>query len=215
MKTKVLYGFIISIFLSMTSCSRAEESGAQKGTSLIEKTDSLQDKKVLIVYLSRTKNTKALAEIIYRKVGGRFVGIELEKPYPAHYQTAVDQVAQENRTGFLPPLKTKIDSMDTYDLVFIGFPTWGMQLPPPIKSFLNDYNLAGKTVIPFNTNAGYGIGSTFDTVRQLSPGSKVLEGYSTKGGVERDGILFVMEGNKEKSVENEIQHWLVKIGLAK
>jgi len=55
MKTKVLYGFIISIFLSMTSCSRAEESGAQKGTSLIEKTDSLQDKKVLIVYLSRTK----------------------------------------------------------------------------------------------------------------------------------------------------------------
>jgi len=215
MKTKVLYGFIISIFLSMTSCSRAEESGAQKGTSLIEKTDSLQDKKVLIVYLSRTKNTKALAEIIYRKVGGRFVGIELEKPYPAHYQTAVDQVAQENRTGFLPPLKTKIDSMDTYDLVFIGFPTWGMQLPPPIKSFLNDYNLAGKTVIPFNTNAGYGIGSTFDTVRQLSPGSKVLEGYSTKVGVERDGILFVMEGNKEKLVEKEVQQWLVKIGLAK
>jgi len=161
------------------------------------------------------KNTKALAEIIYRKVGGRFVGIELEKPYPAHYQTAVDQVAQENRTGFLPPLKTKIDSMDTYDLVFIGFPTWGMQLPPPIKSFLNDYNLAGKTVIPFNTNAGYGIGSTFDTVRQLSPGSKVLEGYSTKGGVERDGILFVMEGNKEKLVEKEVQQWLVKIGLAK
>lgn len=215
MKTKVLYGFIISIFLSVTSCSRAEESGAQKDTSLVEKADSLQDKKILIVYLSRTKNTKALAEIIHRKVGGRLVGIELEKPYPAHYQTTVDQVAQENRTGYLPPLKTKIDSMDTYDLVFIGFPTWGMQLPPPIKSFLNDYNLAGKTVIPFNTNAGYGIGSTFDTVRQLSPGSKVLGGYSTKGGVERDGILFVMEGDKEKSVENEIQHWLVKIGLAK
>ncbi|WP_104381655.1 flavodoxin [Sphingobacterium sp. HMA12] len=215
MKTKVLYGFIISIFLSVTSCSRAEESGAQKDTSLVEKADSLQDKKVLIVYLSRTKNTKALAEIIHRKVGGRLVGIELEKPYPAHYQTVVDQVAQENRTGYLPPLKTKIDSMDTYDVVFIGFPTWGMQLPPPIKSFLNDYNLAGKTVVPFNTNAGYGIGSTFDTVRQLFPGSKVLEGYSTKGGVERDGILFVMEGGREKLVENEIQHWLVKIGLAK
>lgn len=215
MKTKVLYGFIISIFLSVTSCSRAEESGAQKDTSPVEKADSLQDKKVLIVYLSRTKNTKVLAEIIHRKVGGRLVGIELEKPYPAHYQTTVDQVAQENRTGYLPPLKTKIDSMDTYDVVFIGFPTWGMQLPPPVKSFLNDYNLAGKTVIPFNTNAGYGIGSTFDTVRQLCRGSKVLEGYSTKGGVERDGTLFVMEGDKEKSVEKEIQHWLVKIGLAK
>ncbi len=105
--------------------------------------------------------------------------------------------------------------MDTYDMVFIGFPTWGMQLPPPVKSFLSNYDLAGKTVIPFNTNAGYGIGSTFETVRQLCPDSKLIEGYSTKGGVERDGIVFVMEGNKEKLVEKEVQQWLVKIGLSK
>jgi len=88
-----------------------------------------------------------------------------------------------------------------------------MQLPPPMKSFLKQYNLEGKTVIPFNTNAGYGIGSTFQTVKELCPKSKVLEGFSTKGGIERDGVLFVMEGEKEKKVEVEVQKWLKKIGF--
>jgi hypothetical protein len=76
-------------------------------------------------------------------------------------------VARENETGSLPPLKTKIDRIEQYDVVFLGFPTWGMQLPPPIKSFLRQQNLRRKTVIPFNTNAGHGVGSTFQTVRDL------------------------------------------------
>ena len=117
--------------------------------------------KVLIVYLSRTNNTKAVAEIIHRQVGGTLVALELENPYPENYQAIVDQVARENETGYLPPLKTKIDSLEKYDVVFVGFPTWGMQLPPPLKSFLSQYDLSGKTVVPFNTNAGYGIGSSF------------------------------------------------------
>ncbi|MNL47091.1 flavodoxin [compost metagenome] len=95
----------------------------------------------------------------------------------------------------------------------MGFPTWGMQLPPPMKSFLKEYNLEGKTVIPFNTNAGYGIGSSFQTVNELCPKSSVLEGFSVKGGIERDGILFVMEGEKEKQVQIEIQNWLKKIKM--
>jgi hypothetical protein len=78
---------------------------------------------------------------------------------------------------------------------------------------LNQYDLSGKTVVPFNTNGGYGIGSSFETVKKLCPGSKVLEGFSTKGGVERDGILFVMEGDKERQVEAEVQRWLKKMGF--
>lgn len=198
---------IISTAICMLSaCSKAQSPSTEKG-------ELLRDKKVLIVYLSRTKNTKAVAEIIYNKVGGDLMALELVTPYPEDYQTTVNQVANENATGFLPPLKTKIDSIEKYDVVFVGFPTWGMQLPPPMKSFLNQYNLSGKTVLPFNTNAGYGIGSSFETVKQLCPNSKVLEGFSTKGGVERDGILFVMEGDKEKQVQVEIQNWLKKIGL--
>ena len=169
--------------------------------------------KVLIVYLSRTNNTKALAEIIHKRVGGTMVALELKNPYPQNYRQIVDQVANENATGFLPPLKTKIANIQNYEVVFIGFPTWGMQLPPPMKSFLKQYNLSGKTILPFNTNAGYGIGGSFETVKELAPNSTILEGFSIKGGAERDGIYFVMEGEKAQKAENEVKVWLQKIKL--
>src|SRR6266705_2761697 len=136
---------------------------------------SMSSEKILIVYLSRTNNTKAIAEIIHKNVGGTLVTLELEKPYPENYQATVQQVVKENETGYLPLLNTKIDSIQNYDVVFVGFPTWGMKLPPPMKSFLHQYDLSGKTVIPFNTNAGYGVGSGFQTVKDLCPNSKVLE----------------------------------------
>ena len=174
-----------------------------------------RSEKILIVYLSRTKNTKAVAEIIHENVGGSLVALELQNPYPENYKAIVDQVAKENDSDFLPPLKTKIDNIQHYDIVFVGFPTWGMQLPPPMKSFLKQYDLSRKTVIPFNTNAGYGVGSSFDTIKKLCPNSRVLEGFSTKGGVERDGILFVMEGEKEKQARLEVQKWLHKINVVR
>lgn len=176
---------------------------------------SMSYKNVLIVYLSRTNNTKAIAEIIQKNVGGTLVALELEKPYPEDYKETVQQVVKENETGYLPTLKTKIDSIEKYDIVFIGFPTWDMQMPPPMKSFLHQYNLKGKTVIPFNTNAGYGVGSGFETVKELCPKSKVLEGFTTKGGMERDGVYFVIEGEKEKQAQDEIKKWLQKIRLIK
>jgi flavodoxin len=165
------------------------------------------------VYLSRTNNTKAVAQMIQSHTGGKLVKLELEKPYPENYKAIVDQVAAENASGLLPPLKTKIDSIEKYDVVFVGFPTWGMQLPPPMKSFLKQYDLRGKTIVPFNTNAGYGVGSSFEAVKALCPNSQVLEGFSTKGGIERDGVLYVMEGEKQKAVEIEVKGWLKKLDL--
>jgi flavodoxin len=171
------------------------------------------EKKILIVYLSRTNNTKAIAELIHQKVGGTMVVLDLETPYPADYNATVKQVARENETGYLPPLKTKIERIEQYDYVFVGFPTWGMQLPPPMKSFLRQYNLKGKTVIPFNTNAGYGEGSSFQTVRELCPESTVLEGFVTKGGIERDGQLLVIKEARAEEVRKEVESWLRKIKM--
>ena len=153
----------------------------------------------------------AIAEIIQRNVGGTLIALELEKPYPENYQQTVQQVVKENETGYLPPLKTKIDSMQNYDVVFLGFPTWDMQMPPPMKSFLHQYNLSGKTIIPFNTNAGYGVGSGFQTVKELCAGSKILEGFETKGGLERDGVYFVIKDERAKEAEAEVKKWLQKI----
>lgn len=200
MKKTISFAVIIlAAFCFLTGCSNAQVPST--------------DKKILIVYLSRTKNTKAIAEIIQKNVGGELVALELEKPYPKDYKAIVEQVAKENETGFLPPLKTKIENIGKYETIFIGFPTWGMQMPPPMKSFLRQYDLSGKTVIPFNTNASYGAGSSFQTVKELCPKSTILEGFEIKGGIERDGILFVIEGEKEKQAQIEIKQWLQKIKI--
>lgn len=190
----------------LSCCSKAQNTPP-------ENIVSLKDKKVLIVYLSRTKNTKAVADIIHQHTGGDLVALELQNPYPENYQQIVAQVSEENNKGYLPPLKTKIDSIKKYDLIFVGFPTWGMQLPPPMKSFLTQYDLSGKTIVPFNTHAGYGTGSALQTIKSLCPDSKILQEYATKGGVERDGILFVMQGEKEVQVKEEVRKWLKQIGL--
>jgi len=203
MKIFPKFGLVLIIFNLLYSSCKAEITNAKDDNPV--KVEKLNDYKILIVYLSRTKNTQALAEIIHENLGGDLHALELVTPYPEDYQTMVDQVAEENSSGYLPPLKTKIKNIKDYDVVFVGFPTWGMQLPPPVKSFLKEYDLTGKIVVPFNSNAGYGIGNSFETVKQLCPNSRILEGYSTQGGKEKDGVFFVMEGDKEKQVQNEIK----------
>ncbi|MBX0291003.1 flavodoxin [Hymenobacter sp. HSC-4F20] len=200
--------WLVVCFLLISACSFSQTDDDQAPLK-----STVDPSKVLIVYLSRTNNTKAVAGLIHQEVGGTLVALELETPYPAHYQTTVQQVVRENETGFLPPLRTRIANMQQYDVVFVGFPTWGMQLPPPVKSFLKQYDLSGKTIVPFNTNAGYGVGSSLETVKALTPRSTVLDGFSTRGGIERDGVLFVMEGAKGKQVQQEVRDCLQRIEL--
>ena len=82
-----------------------------------------------------------------------------------------------------------------------------------MKSFLKQYNFNGKIVIPFNTNAGYGVGSGFQIVNELCPDSKVFEGFEIKGGVERDGVYFAIKDEKAKEAEIEVKKWLEKLKL--
>ncbi|MDH5827539.1 flavodoxin family protein [Sphingobacterium faecium] len=214
MKAITQYGLLIciSLFLMM-ACTHANDTVNDRSKPHAQKDKWKQSKKILIVYLSRTNNTKAIAKMIHQEVEGDLVAVELIKDYPLDYQTTVNQVARENESGYLPPLKTIISDITQYDIVFIGFPTWGMQLPPPIKSFLNQYDLSGKTVVTFNTNAGYGIGNSFEMVKQLCPNSTILEGFSTKGGKEKEGLFMVMKGDKELEVQANIKKWLMKIGI--
>jgi len=207
MKSITVLLLIIATFICLLSgCSKAQQlpANGQPPTG---------KKKILIVYLSRTNNTKAVAEFIHQKVGGTIVALELETPYPSDYNATVQQVARENETGYLPPLKTKIDRIEQYDVVFLGFPTWGMRLPPPVKSFLSQHSVKGKTVIPFNTNAGYGEGSSFQIVRELCPQSTVLEGFVTRGGVERDGVNLAIKEARAAEAQREVENWLMKIKM--
>jgi len=199
---------LLAFFLFISACSSLQTKDTSREAAL-------NSDKILIVYLSRTNNTKAIAEIIQRNVGGTLVALELEKPYVENYQQTVQQVVKENETGYLPSLKTKIDSIQNYNVVFVGFPTWDMKLPPPMKTFLHEYDLSGKTVIPFNTNAGYGVGSGFQTVKELCKNSKVLEGLEITGGIERDGIKLAIKDEKAKDAETKVREWLQKIKVIK
>jgi flavodoxin len=202
----------LSVMLFATICLLSGSSGAQQQPAKVQRP---AETRVLIVYLSRTNNTKAIAGIIHQKVGGKLVALESETPYPADYHTTVQQVVHENETGYLPPLKRKIEHMEEYDVLFLGFPTWDMQLPPPVKSFLHQYDLKGKTVIPFNTNGGYGPGSSFATVTTLCPRSTVLQGFSIRGGSERDGQYMAIKDAKAEEARKEVENWLRKIGILK
>lgn len=168
---------------------------------------------VLIVYLSRTKNTKVLAEIIHKNVGGTLVALELEKPYPENYQAIVQQVSEEYAKGFLPPLKTNIEDIEQYDTVFIGFPTWAMNLPPPIQSFLNENKFKGKTLVPFNTNAGYGLGNSIDKIREMCPEANLKPAFSMIGGKEKDGIFLTIKDERAKDTEQKVVSWLKSLKL--
>ena len=201
---------LLTSFLLILGCSSSQMKNVNTKMDSI-----LRSGKVLIVYLSRTNNTKTIAEIIHKNAGGTLVALELEKPYPENYRATVEQVVKENETGYLPPLKTKIDSIQIYEVVFVGFPTWGMRLPPPMKSFLKQYDLSGKTIVPFNTNDGYGIGSSFDTVKELCPKSKILDGFSIKGGTESDGRARLSKEENVKDAETKVKKWLQEIKLTK
>jgi flavodoxin len=204
---------VLLLTISTVLCLASGPSRAQQPADNSRRVPTA--KNTLIVYLSRTNNTKAIAEIILQKVGGPLVALELATPYPADYRETVMQVVHENETGYLPPLKTKIEGIEQYDFVFLGFPTWGMQLPPPVKSFLHQYNLKGKTVIPFNTNGGYGVGSSFDTVKALCPASTILQGFTTRGGSEIDGHNLVIKDARAEEASKEVQSWLKTIGMLK
>lgn len=194
---------LIVFFISFSSCFRMEIGEIKHSTS-----DT-----ILIVFLTRTNNTKVLAEIIHDQVGGDLVALELKNPYPEKYKTIVKLVAEENESGFLPALKTKVD-MNKYDIIFLGFPTWGMQLPPPMKSFLAENDLSGKTVIPFNTHGGYGLGNSFKKVKELCPESTVLKGFSIKGGSERDGIFLAIKGKRRKDAKLQVKSWLNELKIS-
>jgi flavodoxin len=204
---------VLLLTISTMLCLASGPSRAQQSAANSQRVSTV--KNTLIVYLSRTNNTKAIAEIIHQRVGGTLVALELETPYPADYRATVQQVVRENETGYLPPQKTKIDRIEQYEFVFLGFPTWGMQLPPPIKSFLHQYNLKGKTVIPFNTNGGYGVGSSFETVKELCPQSTIPPGFTTRGGSEIDGHNLVIKDARAGEASKEVENWLKTLGMLK
>ncbi len=157
-------------------------------------------KKILVTYFSHSGNTREIADQIHKGVGGNIFEIQAEKPYPHDYDAVVEQARQELDSGYKPALKTNIESIESYDLVFIGYPNWWGTVPAPVRTFLSKYDFSGKTIAPFCTHEGSGLGRSAADMSKLCPKSTVLDGVAIRG---RD----------VKTAQSKISEWLRKIKI--
>lgn len=124
-------------------------------------------------------NTQYVAQTIQERVGGDIFRIEPDKAYPTDHEELVDLASKEQEEGARPALKEKIETMDQYETIFLGYPNWWGDMPMILYSFLDETDLAGKTIIPFNTHGGSGFSDTIDSIKKEEPSAKVIEdGYS-------------------------------------
>ena len=145
-------------------------------------------------------NTEVVAEYIQKAVGGDLFAIKTVEPYPLNYDDNVDVASKEQENDARPELSAHVENMDNYDVIFIGFPNWWGTMPQPVFTFLEEYNLAGKTVIPFATHRGSGLGSGPRDISKLCPNSRVLDGLSVRG---EDAI----------NSQDDVNKWIQNLGV--
>ena len=136
--------------------------------------------KILVAYFSAGGATARLAKTVAEVTGGDLFEIAPETAYTAadldwtdkHSRSTVEMNDAKSR----PAIAGRVADMAQYDTVFVGFPIWWYQAPRIIETFLESYDLAGKTVIPFATSGGSGMGKTADILRTVCPAANILPG---------------------------------------
>lgn len=120
-------------------------------------------------------NMQFMAEAIQQAVGGDLFRIETEEEYPLDHDPLVDQAADEQSENARPALSTHIENLENYDTIFVGYPNWWGDMPQPMYSFFEEYDFAGKTIIPFNSHGGSGFSDTISTIADMQPDAAVVE----------------------------------------
>lgn len=153
----------------------------------------------IVISNSRFGTTEYVARMIREEAGGDLYLIETVKPYPADFQAVINQNHEETANGILPELKGSSLELSGYDTVFLGYPVWATDVPQAIRSFLEQNDLSGKTVIPFCTHDGYGAGRSYSTVREVS-GADTLSGLA-------------IEAKDVPNAKGTVTAWLESIGV--
>ena len=188
---------------------QTETRQAQEGTEEAEEKQEKEetaDAKALAVYFSRVGNTEfpkdidvissaslnteaatlkgnaqLIAEYIAEEAGCDTFEIVTRDPYPVDYNETVDQARDEQSEEKRPELKNTLENLDSYDTIYLVMPNWWGDLPMPVYSFLDQYDLTGKTVNVFVTHEGSGFSGIVDTVQELEPEAKVNEALAISG----------------------------------
>ena len=145
--------------------------------------------KRLVTYFSASGVTAKVAENLADAIGADIFEIQPEVPYTKADLNWMDKKSRStiemSDLNSRPAIATKRDNMDEYNTIFVGFPIWWYVAPTIINTFLESYNLKGKTIIPFATSGGSGMGKTNEKLAPSCTGAKLLHGkvfnaYSSK-----------------------------------
>ncbi len=131
-------------------------------------------------------NTEVAAKKIQKLTGSDIFQIRTVKSYPEDYTETTNVAQAEKRENARPELTELVDNMDSYDVIYIGYPNWWGTMPMAVFTFLEEYDFSGKTIVPFCTHEGSGMGSSERDIKRLCQNAKVLSGLAIRGGsVER------------------------------
>ena len=172
---------------------------------------------VLVVYFSHAGenygvgvieegNTARMGKIIAERMEADIFELVPVVPYPEDYDSCLEVATEEQRTAARPEYEEEIENWEQYDTVFIGYPIWWGQIPNIVYTFMEAYDFAGKTVIPFNTHEGSGQAHSQKDIEALMPEeATVLQGLAVRGGRAQ---------NDPEGTGADVAKWLKDIGLA-
>jgi flavodoxin len=172
--------------------------------------------KSLVVYYSRkgsnyvggsvkdlpVGNTEVAAGIIQKLTLSDSFKIETAKAYPEGYDETTRVAQLEQGKNARPEIIGRVDDMGEYDVIFIGYPNWWGTMPMPVFTFLEAYDFSGKTIVPFCTHEGSGMGHSEGDIKKLCPAAKIAKGLAIHGG-------------SVQKAEGAISDWLRKAGVLK
>ncbi|MBR1825410.1 MAG: NAD(P)H-dependent oxidoreductase [Alphaproteobacteria bacterium] len=156
------------------------------------KENQMTENKILVAYFSATGTTAGVAERLASAVGADLFEIKPEQPYT---EADLDWRNKQSRSSVemddmssRPAIASKVENMSKYDVVFVGFPIWWYREPSIIDTFMESYDFAGKTVVPFATSGSSGMGKSGELMQKLAPNAKVLEGKRFPANVSADEL---------------------------
>ena len=138
-------------------------------------------------------NAQKMAEWIADEAGCSTFEIQAQDYYPADYDETVDQAKSEQGQNFRPALKTELKNLDSYDTIYLVFPNWWADLPMPVYTFFDTYDLSGKKINVFITHEGSGFSRTVSTIEGLEPDAEVTEALAVRGGSVPDSEVQIRE----------------------
>ena len=172
-------------------------------------------KRVLVAFFSRAGenfevgyiekgNTHIIAEQIAEITrADKVFEIQTVNPYPAAYQEMTKIAKEEQASSARPALAARVEDMDSYDIIYLGYPIWYQDLPMPVYTFLESYDFTGKTIIPFCTGMGNAMSGMEEDIPRFAKGAQLRKGFDIQG-------KFVQNNPDEAKLE--VANWLASLG---